>query len=133
MNKLWTSYTYLQLLANHLASYNYSKDIWDKLWFSCEIALSGKVQYLFFSSFWLVLEHIWFWRQDWAPVYYSNTFPDFPDFSLFPKIVSLKSFSNSRGNSYTPCLLLIIAFYFTCGERKIWQNTKSPTILFPWL
>ena len=35
-------------------------------------------------------------------------------------IFSFKSFCNSRGNSYIPCLLLTITFCFTCGESKIW-------------
>ena len=33
---------------------------------------------------------------------------------------AIKSFGNSFGNSYTPCLLLIITLCFTCGEKKIW-------------
>ena len=37
---------------------------------------------------------------------------------IFPKILRLKSFSNSWDNSYIPCLLLIILFRFTCGENK---------------
>ena len=41
-------------------------------------------------------------------------------FRYFPKIVSLNSFRNSFGNSYIPCLKVIIAHRFTCGERKIW-------------
>ena len=39
--------------------------------------------------------------------------------------VSLKSFDNSWGNSYAPCLLLIITVCFTCGEKKIWSNIKK--------
>ena len=59
----------------------------------------------------------------WPRVYHSSKFWDFSDFSL-----SLKSFGNSWGNSYTSCLLLIIALRFTCGERKIWwylPNSRS--------
>ena len=41
-------------------------------------------------------------------------------FLIFPKILSLKSFGNSQGNLYIPCLWAIIAHRFTCGERKIW-------------
>ena len=47
-------------------------------------------------------------------------FRQFPDISWFPKILSLESFGNSWGNSYIPCLWIIIANSFTCGERKIW-------------
>ena len=46
-------------------------------------------------------------------------FLDFPDLSNFPKILSLKSFGNSWGNSYVPALLLIITLRFTWGEKKI--------------
>ena len=35
------------------------------------------------------------------------------------KILSLKSFGDSWGNSYISCSLVIIAHSFTCGERKI--------------
>ena len=73
-----------------------------------------------FSVVWLVMKNLSLWRQGWALVYHSSKFWDFPGFCLFPKIQSLKSFNNSSGNSDTPCLLLIIALCFTCGERKIW-------------
>ena len=33
--------------------------------------------------------------------------------------------SNLKGNSYTPCLLVIIAFCFTCGESEIWSQKVS--------
>ena len=36
-----------------------------------------------------------------------------------------KSFGNSWGNSYIPCLQVIITYRFTCGERKICQNIKK--------
>ena len=42
--------------------------------------------------------------------YDSIRFRDFPD---------LKSFYNSQGNWYIPCLLLLITLRFTCGEKKI--------------
>ena len=41
-------------------------------------------------------------------------------YRISPKTLSLKSFGNSWGNSYIPCLEVIIAHRFTCGERKIW-------------
>ena len=48
--------------------------------------------------------------------YNSMMSSDFPDLSLFPKILSLTLF----GNSYIQCLLLIIMPRFTCGEKKNW-------------
>ena len=39
-------------------------------------------------------------------------------FLTFPNLLS--SYLKSLGNSYIPCLKLIIAHRFTCGESKIW-------------
>ena len=85
----------------------------------------GKVQFPFFMSSWLLLQTLSFWKEDWTLVYNSSKFWDFPDISFFSKIQSLKSLDNFWGNLYIPCFLLIIAFRFTCGERKIWQNIKK--------
>ena len=40
---------------------------------------------------------------------------------------SKSKFSNlmSFDNLYVPCLLLIIACRFTCGESKIWEKIKK--------
>ena len=51
-------------------------------------------------------------------------FWDFPDISYFHNILSLKSFGNSQGNSFIPCLLLIIKPCFTCSERKFGQTSE---------
>ena len=60
-----------------------------------------------------------------ALVYNSSTFWDFfSEFSLFPKILSVKSFDNSKVNMSIPCLSLIIVLPLTYGERKVWQNIK---------
>ena len=64
--------------------------------FYVEQCITGKVQFLFFSSFLLILTKFSFWEEDWALL-----------------------FSNSWGNSYIPGLLLIITLLFTCGEKKI--------------
>ena len=42
---------------------------------------TGKVQFLFFSSFLLVLTKFLFWEEDWALGYNSMKFRDFPDIS----------------------------------------------------
>ena len=52
-------------------------------------------------------------------------FRDFGDLSLFPRILSLKSFGNLWGNSHVPCLSLIIILRVTCGEKKIWYQEVS--------
>ena len=46
-------------------------------------------------------------------------------FVIFPNFLSLKSSVNSTGNSYIPCLLLIIKLRLTCGETKIWSDIKK--------
>ena len=71
-----------------------------------------------FKSFFLVLTKFSFWRRDWPLGYHSMGFRHFPDASWFPKILSHKSFGNWWGNSYIPCLLVIIAHRFTCGKKK---------------
>ena len=44
---------------------------------------------------------------------------DFPNISLFPKMLSLKLSGNSWGNSYTKFTILDIKFHFTCGESDV--------------
>ena len=53
--------------------------------------------------FWLLLQKFNFWKGDCALGYISMQIWDFPDISLFPKILSLKSFVNLWGNSYQTC------------------------------
>ena len=72
-----------------------SGSIWGWLWFSCGVA-----HRIFQKIFRLVLTKLSFWWEDWVLDCHSINFSQFPDFSLFPKIPSLKSF----GNSYIPCL-----------------------------
>ena len=66
-------------------------------------------------DFWLLLQKFNFWEGDWALDYVSNQIWDFPNISLFPKIVSLKSFGNPWGNSYTKFAILDITLRFTCA------------------
>ena len=49
----------------------------------------------------------------------------FPNISEFHKILSLKSFGNSRGNSYILSSEVKIAHRLTCGEWKIWQKINK--------
>ena len=68
----------------------------------------------------------WFCRWGWALVHHFSKCWDFPDFPFFPRILGLDpKIGHSWGNSYTPCLLLIMALRFTCGERKSWWNIKK--------
>ena len=50
--------------------------------------------------------------EDWALGYVCAQVWDFPNISLFPRILSLKLF----GNSYTKFALVDITFRFTCGS-----------------
>ena len=70
-----------------------------------------KVWYLLLRVFWLLLPKFNFWKGNWA--YVSTQIWDFPNISLFRKILSLKSFGNSWGNSYTKFAILDIMFRFT--------------------
>ena len=50
---------------------------------------------------------------------------DFLDISQFPKVLSYKSFGNSWGNLYIPCLSLIITIRFAFRDKKISANIKK--------
>ena len=86
-----------------------------------------RAQFLFFKGFLLMLEEISLFGggggAEWALDYNSIKFWGFPNILYFPKILS---FGNSLDNLYIPCLILIITFRFTCGERKICQTSKIP-------
>ena len=60
-----------------------------------------KVQFLFFKRFLLVLTKLSFREKDEALRNNSMKFWDFPDISLFSKVLSLKSFSNSYSQFIT--------------------------------
>ena len=65
---------------------------------------TGNVWFLFFKRFLLVLTKFSFWQEEWVLGYHSMKFRHLPDISLFPMILSYKSFDNSWGKSYIPCL-----------------------------
>ena len=60
--------------------------------------------FIFSTFFLLLLTKLSFQQGDWTLGYHSMKFRHFTDISLFPKIVSLKSFDKSLGNLYIPCL-----------------------------
>ena len=79
---------------------------------------TGKGLFLFFKSFLLRLTKFLFWQEGWVLGYHSLKFWDFSDVFWFLKIVRRKLLADSWGNSYVPCLLLIIELRLTCSEEK---------------
>ena len=79
----------------------------------------GKVQFLFFKMLLLVLKKLSFWEENWTQSYNSMKLWDFPDIFW-----SLKLFGNSCGNSYIPCVLLIIRPCFTWGKENFVKHQK---------
>ena len=78
-----------------------------------------KVWYLFLRVFQLLFAKSKFLKEDEALSYVSTKFKDFPNISKFRKILSLKSFDNSWGSSYTKFATLDIKFPFTGGESDL--------------
>ena len=79
----------------------------------------GKIQFLFFSSFLVVLKKFSVWEKDLARGYNSIDI-----FMTFPNFLNLKSFGNSWGNTCISCLLLKITVRWACGTIKTWSNIK---------
>ena len=75
---------------------------------------TGNFYFLYFSGFLVASSKVLFWEGGWALGYNSVELWDFPDL----RSLSLKSFGNSWDISYIPCLLIIIALRFSCGENK---------------
>ena len=99
-------------------TYNPGQKIWNKKKKRNPIKLdrTRKVWYLLLRVFCLLLPKFNFWNGDWALGYVSTQIWDFPNISLFPKILlSLKSCGNPWGNSYTKFAILDVTFRFTFG------------------
>ena len=63
--------------------------------FHAKYCKTNKVYFLFFRSFLLLLTKLPFCKEDLALGYHSSKFRQFSHISEFPKLLSLKSFSNS--------------------------------------
>ena len=70
----------------------------------------------------LLLSKFNFWKGDWALGYIFTQIWVFRNISLFPKIVSLQSFGNLWGNSYTKFAILDITLRCTCDELDLYWN-----------
>ena len=87
-----------------------------------------KLWYVLLHNLWPLLQHFYFWKRDWALGSTSTEFSDFPNTSWFPKIVSLKLFSNLWGNLYTMFLYYILS---TILPLKHYVRDCSPSCLYP--
>ena len=69
-----------------------------------------------------------FWYDEWNFQFDKNTghyaimLWSLHSLLIFPQFLILNSFGNSSGNSYLPCLQVIIAHSSTYYEIKIWWN-----------
>ena len=70
----------------------------------------------------MLLAKLSFWKRDWGLGYVFTQIWDFRNISLFPRILSLKLFGNSWGNSCTKFAILDITFRFTFGESDLYYN-----------
>ena len=78
------------------------QNIWDKFWFSCEIASYGKSSISVFQEIFTSTEKFSFGEEDWELGNKSMKFGDFPDIFQFPNNLSLKALRNSWDKSYMP-------------------------------
>ena len=93
--------------------------------FHMKYRTTGIFYLLFLDTRLLVLTKFLFFQGAWVLGSHSMKFRHFLNIYYFPKILSLKSFGNSRCNSWMPCLCVTIAHPFTCSQRLIWQNIKK--------
>ena len=84
-----------------------------------------KFNFYFSRDFFDNIEIFSFWDKGWVLDHNFLNFGGFLDFFLFPKILSLQSFGNLCGNSFIPCLLLIIMLRFSCGEKELWWKIRK--------
>ena len=89
----------------------------------CEMVYSW-----FFAFFYRKTWKFGFWVDGSVLAIKSKHFRDFLEISWFPKILILKEFNNSWGNSYIHFLVKIIQLPFTCGEEKLSTNVLSKIV-----
>ena len=97
---------------------------WTKVWRQTHKVKQKRFLHgMFYSSFFAIFYQktlkFGFRVDGWVLTIKSKYFRDFPGISYFPKILSLKSFGNSWGNSYIHFLVIIIFFRFICGDGKL--------------
>ena len=88
--------------------------IWIKIGKSSKTGQEKKSFISTFACFLLLLPKFNFWKGEWTLGYGFTEIWDVLNIFLFSKILSLKLFGNSWGNSYTKSEILDIMFCFTC-------------------
>ena len=99
--------------------YNPGKNIGHKVKKSSKIGPDFKHFSSNFACFWQLLSKFNFWKEDWALGCMFTQIWHFSNISLFPKILSLKPFDNSWGNSCRKFVMLDIKYRFTCGYSDL--------------
>ena len=103
-----------------LDSYSPVQNIWNKIEKSSKIGHDKKSLMSTFACVLTTIAKVKFCKGDWALVYVSTLIWDFSNISWFSKILSLKSFTNSWGNSYTKFAILDFKFCFTCDKWDLY-------------
>ena len=110
----------IKISSNTIIIYNYNpgQNIWHKVKKYSKNGQNIKNVISNFVCFWQLFSAFNFWKVDWALDCVSTHIWHFSNISSFPKILSLKSFGNSWGNSCNN-------YRFTCGETWVKLFKKS--------
>ena len=101
-------------LGNYLTIYNPGQNIWNRIEKSSKTGQDKKSLISTFACFSTATAKVWF-LEGGLGTNVSTQIWDFPNFPLFSKILSLKSFGNSWGKLYTKFVIIDITFRLTCG------------------
>ena len=119
MKKIRPSYDKTFVCSDNLGQSN-----WNKKGKFSKTGQDKKIWYVllrvFFFFFLLLLPKFDFLKGGWALGFVSIQIWEFFNVSLFPEILSLKSFCNSWGSSYTKFIVLDIKFRFNCGKSDLY-------------
>ena len=107
------------------SNYNLRKNIWNKVKKSSKIMQEQKTLITVSVRFWLPLQKFYLWKEDWALGSVFNQFWSFRNISKFPKILSIKSFSNSWDTLHT--IILASCSNIAVSDVVKFQNTLPKT------
>ena len=93
------------------------RGIWGGMESPVKLDGARKVWYLLLRVFWLLLPGFNFWRGDWALGYVSSQIWDFPNMSLFPKILILFFF------------FFLVVGLMSCRSATL-EATRIPSLLY---